>query len=185
MSGRTPIEGSQRVPYRNARVVGSAHPAERVQVTLALRRQSEPDPAQRMTREQFAKAHGASDDDIKKVVKFAQSENLTVVDTDAVRRHVIVSGTVADLEQAFGVTLQEYAYDEGTYRGRTGAVHVPDDLLEIVTAVLGLDNRPQARAHFRPRAERSLTPLQVAKLYDFPSPTGAAPGAGQTVALIE
>ena len=65
-------------------------------------------------------------------------------------------------------------------------------------AVLGLDNRPQARAQFRrvpPRepgqaagtggaavAPTSYTPPQVAELYEFPAGTD---GTGQTLAIIE
>jgi kumamolisin len=52
--------------------------------------------------------------------------------------------------------------------------------------VLGLDTRPQARAHFRSRAAAaagtSYTPNQVAEIYQFPAGTT---GAGQTVAVIE
>ncbi len=57
----------------------------------------------------------------------------------------------------------------------------------IVVSVHGLDNRPQAQAHFRlnranPLATSvSYTPLQIAKAYSFPSGTGA----GQTIAIIE
>jgi len=185
MSDKTPVPGSDRVPFRNARVVGDAHPEERAQVTLVLRRKAALDPGKQISRDDFEKEYGASAEDITKVVKFAQSQNLTVVDTDPARRHVIVSGTVDNLEKAFGVELQEYAYDEGTYRGRTGAVHVPDDVHDAITAVLGLDNRPQARTHFRSRAERSLTPLQVASLYNFPLPAHAKPGSGQVIGLIE
>jgi len=64
----------------------------------------------------------------------------------------------------------------------------------IVTAVLGLDNRPQARPHFRTykpaitmhvstrQAAGTLTPPQVAHAYDFPPNTD---GAGQCIAIIE
>src|SRR6516162_1215078 len=39
--------------------------------------------------------------------------------------------------------------DRLTYRGREGAVHLPADLVGVVQAVLGLDNRPQARMHLK------------------------------------
>ncbi|MEI9984936.1 MAG: hypothetical protein WDN69_18060 [Aliidongia sp.] len=49
--------------------------------------------------------------------------------------------------------------------------------------MLGLDNRPAAKAHFRRRAAAatSYTPLQIAQFYDFPTGTGK----GQCVAIIE
>src|SRR5260370_33701176 len=66
----------------------------------------------------------------------------------------------------------------------------------MVPALLGLDNRPQAKPHFRthlsPMTARAralqqqpagtFTPVQVAKLYDFPA---AANGSGQCIAIIE
>jgi len=54
--------------------------------------------------------------------------------------------------------------------------------------VFGLDERPQARAHFRWAARpaaagaASFTPPQVASAYDFPT---GVDGTGQTIALIE
>jgi kumamolisin len=73
-------------------------------------------------------------------------------------------------------------------------VQLPAELAGVVEAVLGLDNRPQAKPYFRarpapgnvnwhaPRAEQmSFAPPQVASLYGFPQGTGQ----GQCVALIE
>jgi kumamolisin len=65
---------------------------------------------------------------------------------------------------------------------------------DIVVGVFGLDSRPQAESRCRRRrpdstvsvraaaADTSYTPIDIAKLYQFP--TGAT-GAGQTVAIIE
>src|SRR5665811_1466099 len=56
----------------------------------------------------------------------------------------------------------------------------------VVTAVLGLDDRPQARAHFRTAAAASgatsYTPLQLATIYRFP---GGTDGSGQTLGIVE
>ena len=73
-----------------------------------------------------------------------------------------------------------------THRYREGPLYVPAALDGVVTAVLGLDTRPSARPHFRPRAAAaqgtSYPPNQVADIYQFPSGTT---GAGQTIAVIE
>ena len=73
---------------------------------------------------------------------------------------------------------------------------LPKELLGIVQAVLGLDNRKQAKTHFRRLGSAgnpalvsasglakavSYTPLQVAELYGFP----AGSGAGQSIGFIE
>jgi kumamolisin len=107
---------------------------------------------------------------------------------------VTLAGTVANFTKAFNVELLNYESASGPYRGRTGPVYIPSALDGIVTAVLGLDNRPQARAHFRThhppvtahaRTQQpagTFTPVQVAQVYDFPP---NADGTGQCIAIIE
>jgi kumamolisin len=101
------------------------------------------------------------------------------------RRTVVLSGTVAQFNAAFGVQLQHMQHASCSYRGRTGSIQLPASLDGVVEAVLGLDSRPQAAAHFRVRpaasAATSFTPTQIATLYGFPAGTGL----GQCVALIE
>jgi len=90
------------------------------------------------------------------------------------------------------VTLAQYEYPGGSYRGRTGAVHVPKELTGIVEAVLGLDDRPIAKAHFQRlrapsgvagrAATASFTPTQLARLYNFPT---GVDGQGECIAIIE
>jgi kumamolisin len=101
---------------------------------------------------------------------------------------------VAQFNAAFGVDLQRFEYEGGSYRGRVGAVQLPDELQGVVEAVLGLDDRPAAKPHFRRRQSpgnvhwhtngagaTSFTPLQVASLYNYPTGTGQ----GECVAIIE
>ena len=71
-------------------------------------------------------------------------------------------------------------------------VYIPSALHGIVQAVFGLDNRPAARPHFRPRRrlgggwanalEASYTPPEVARLYNFPQ---GVDGVGQCIGIIE
>jgi kumamolisin len=138
----------------------------------------------RISREEFAKQFGAAPADIAAVRKFASSRGLAIVEESAARRTVVLSGTVAQFNDAFAVDLQQFDYGEGTYRGRTGAIQLPDELSGVVEAVLGLDNRPQARPHIRAAAAAatSFTPDKVASMYDFPS---EKTGKGQCIALIE
>ncbi len=112
-----------------------------------------------------------------------------MVASEPARRTVVLSGTVAQFNAAFGVSLRRIEHPDGTFRGRTGAIELPDELQGVVEAVLGLDDRPQAQPHFRVRPKAgpaadtptSFSPVQVADLYGFPAGTGA----GETVAIIE
>ncbi len=144
------------------------------------------------TREEFARSHGASDADIEKIRSFAAKCGLKVVSEDRAARTIKLSGTVQAFNEAFGVNLRNYEHDSGAYRCRTGSLTIPADLESVVEGVFGLDNRPQAKTHFRLRKQRpnvhaqaadiSYSPLQVAKAYGFPS---GATGAGQCIGVIE
>jgi kumamolisin len=200
-----PIRGSERAPLPGAREVGPADPNEIVDVTIRLRPRSgakpivDPSefskPVQKRTilsRKQFEQAHGADPQRIARVEAFAHDHKLKVKETSVARRTVILSGPVRAMDEAFGVQLKEYEHPAGRYRGRTGPVQLPSDLHDIVEGVFGLDDRPQAKPHFRRRrglagasaaaSDVSYTPLQVAALYDFP--TGVN-GSGECIALIE
>ena len=127
-----------------------------------------------MSREEFAAKYGADPAAIEKVRAFAREHSLTVGEVSVARRTVKLKGTAANMSLAFGVQLEKYGYEGQDYRARIGTIELPEDVAESVEAVLGLDNRPQARAHFRIRTETanaassvSYTPRQVASLYQF------------------
>ena len=197
-----PLKGSERKPIPGANSVGKSDPTERLEVTLLVRRQAASDlqdkvkkliggDRSRITREEFAKRYGAAPADLAAVKKFAETHGLSVVQEDASRRTVVLSGSVAQFNQAFGVDLQQFEYEGGSYRGRTGAVKLPPELDGVVEGVFGLDNRPQAKPHFRARSphgnvqwkaqSNSFDPNQVAALYDYPNGNGK----GECIALIE
>jgi kumamolisin len=141
--------------------------------------------AKRLDRETLAALVSASPADARAVESFAHDAGLTVLEVSLPRRSIVLRGTAAAMQKAFKVTLQSVETTSGTFRQRTGEVHVPPALVGIVTGVFGLDDRPQAKPHFRRRpnvAASSLSPLAVGKAYQFPA---APTGSGQTIGLIE
>ncbi len=201
---RTQLKGSSRKALPGGRDAGPADLKQQIEVSVLLRRGSKPTefpdvtkmgaqpPRQRkyLTREEFARKHGAAAGDLEKLRAFAAQYGLKVASEDRARRIVKLSGTVEAFNNAFGVNLRRYEHPSGTYRCRTGAITIPSELASIVEGVFGLDNRPQAKTHFRlrgvgPQAQAagvSYSPLQVAQAYDFPSGEN---GAGQTIGIIE
>jgi kumamolisin len=205
---RISIKGSERTALPEGRIVGAVDPNEYARVTVIVRRRpsgkdlnsfinnttaQKPDERKHLHRDELAITHGADPADLEMLESFAHEYALDVVEVNAAQRRVVLAGTVAKLSAAFGVYLACYEHPEGTYRGRTGAIHVPEDIAPIVEGVFGLDNRRQARPHFRnlretgkavkPHAgEISYTPTQVAQLYHF---LQDVKGENQCVAIIE
>ncbi|MGA2741311.1 MAG: S53 family peptidase [Bryobacteraceae bacterium] len=198
MTKRVLLKGSERRPVANAVAVSSPDPNQIVDVTILVRRRA-PLPALSgglVKREDFAGLYGGLPGDARLVEDFAGQNDLTVREVDFARRSVVLSGTLANVAEAFGIDFDDlmlYQSPDGDrFRGRTGALYVPEQLDGIILGVFGIDNRSQARARIcRRRNERhggagpgdtQYIPGTVASLYDFPPGTT---GAGQTVAIIE
>ncbi len=184
----TPLPGSHRDPVPGVVVVGPADPAVKVSVSVRLRPAAPLPEGVTLTHEQYEAAHGASDADVAAVKAFAADHGLDVQEVSEVRRTVRLSGTVAQMQTAFGATLEKAVHpDGGMFRTRVGSLTVPGHLGGIIEAVMGLDDRPQAQPHFRRRkgivahAGGGLTPIQVAAAYSFPKVT---PVCGQKIAVI-
>ncbi len=188
------LRGSERHMAPNSQTIGTPDPNSLITVTVLLRRRNPnlPDPgSETLTREEFALRFGADPADVAPVEEFASDNDLTVIEVDLARRSIVLAGTVANMNEAFATELLLFQSPNGLFRGRVGMLYIPSDLAEIVAGVFGLDERPQAKAHFRrltarigPKAagDTSYTPIAVSKLYDYPA-TGN--GSGQTVAIIE
>jgi kumamolisin len=185
-----PLPGSHRSPKGTR--VGEVPPDEVLTVSVILKPKT-PAPApvsseRAMSRQHFAEAHGASPDSVARIKHFAVERGLRVAGESPERRTVMLEGTVQSFTKAFGAQFDRYDHDGQSYRARTGAVQVPEDLVDSIEAVLGLDNRPQAKPYSRRYASPeavasgSYTPRQVAQLYDFPLDVD---GTGQTIAILE
>ena len=190
------LPGSERGPLPAATPAGPLNTSERAELTLVLRRRADI-PADIvegptvLTTGELADRYGADPADVDLVRQTLTGLGLEVTEVHPATRRVKVAGTLGELASAFGATLQQVSSpglggQVVTHRYREGPLYVPAALDGIVLAVLGLDTRPQARAHFRSRAAAaqgtSYPPDQVAGIYQFPAGTT---GAGQTIAVIE
>src|SRR5271157_526681 len=206
--GYAPLEGSERRPARNAKFLGPADAKEQFSVTIILRRRSDgpplpnmssfgltaPSQRRRMPEDEFASKYGAAPDDIDRVTKFANEHGLTVVESNAARRSVVVSGTVAQMSKAFAVTLGRYQHTvvrrlheeprTETYRGRDGFIYAPEGLAEVIIGVFGLDNRRITKSNGGDPPGTTFPPglqvPQIAQLYNFPTNSAAK----QTIAIF-
>ncbi|WP_084080432.1 S53 family peptidase [Edaphobacter aggregans] len=211
MQSRTALPGSEKAPAAPAVAEKAAPLAGKLTVSVIVRRKTPLKAAhtsgrQRLTRAQFRASHAADPAAVKAVRAFAKEFALTVQPGTPApgRRTIKLTGTVANMQRAFGVALMHKTLDGGTYRVREGSITLPSELADYVVAVLGLDNRPQAEPHFRVAGEEdglaasiaqgegfarphaaanaSYTPVQVGQLYGFPA---GATATNQSIALIE
>jgi kumamolisin len=216
-----PLPGSQRAPLPAVEDAGPVDGTQQAEVTLITRRRAElprdlVDGPATLTREQLAERHGTDPADLETIRTVLAAHGLRVTHADTGARRIKVAGPLAALAETFGADLRMVrsphpasSQQPVVHRYREGSLRVPAELAGIVLAVLGLDDRPQARPQFRrapsaasraaaggtgtgtpagaaPAAPAappvSYTPLQVATFYRFPAGTD---GTGQTIAIIE
>jgi kumamolisin len=196
-----PLPNSDHPAPRNCRHVSKTSPTQQITVTVILKRAHPLDVAglkgRQLSREEYLNTHGATTQAIEQVRTLAARHGLTLVHEDRAARRVWLRGTAQQLEQTFGVQLNDYEHTAPPPAGRyfhalTGRVSVPEPEAGVIETVLGLDTRPIARPHIRwlsqivnanlNAAQTSFTAPQVAKAYDFPT---SANGTGQCIALIE
>jgi kumamolisin len=217
-SDLVPLPGSTKRSAADAAVLNAA-PVGAFEVTIVVRRRN-PLPVHRdrmderagdlykMSREERGLFYGADPEDVRKVEIYAQRCGLHILSSDLQHRMVRVSGDAESFALAFGVELKMCIQKGREYRCRSGDVYLPRDLQAVVTSVMGLDNRPFAKPHYRAvrvrhgKTESGAVPKsavggvtaagtpggpglpssQVAALYNFPTPYD---GTGQRIAILE
>ncbi|HEY0161061.1 MAG TPA: S53 family peptidase, partial [Edaphobacter sp.] len=202
------LPGSEKNALAPEIVSTPAPSGRRVTVSVIVRRKTPLKTAHttgrtRLTRTQFRASHGADPTAVRLVRTFAAEYELAVEPPAPGRRNIQLTGTIANLQRAFGVSLVHKDLNGLACRVREGGIQLPQELAGYILAVLGLDNRPQAQPHFRIAGERggaaaraaqgsgfarphatsvSYTPVQVGQLYGFPE---GASASGQTIGIVE
>ncbi len=211
-----PVPGSARGPAPSAGTGRAIDPGEVVEVTVVLRRRAPvPDALiegpDTLSAAQLGAEYGAEGADVDVVRGVLGAAGLTITSVDAPSRRMLVSGSAAAVAAVFGTTLTRTTSPDPVtgeavgHRQRSGELTIPAVLDGVVVAVLGIDDRPQARAQFRiatPPPEAATpgagtpgaaapgaaapgagyTPPQLGQAYAFPTGTD---GTGQSVALVE
>ncbi|HEV2385674.1 MAG TPA: S53 family peptidase [Candidatus Acidoferrales bacterium] len=194
LRGSAPIHPADATP-----APARPHPDERMYVTVVVRSHASdkeiaaevrkisgllPRERPRLSYGEFEQRFGATPEDLKQVTSFFRRQGLRVREISRARRAVVLSGTRANISRAFDVDFVDYNTPQGKYCSHDGAAKIPRHFEGIIEGVLGLDHRPlfnrQMAVALRP-AERLTDPLDVAKVYNFPTGTD---GRGQTIAIL-
>jgi pseudomonalisin len=138
-----------------------------------------------LTPAQFNSQYAPSTATVQAVRDWAAASGLTVSSVSANRLLVGVSGSAANVGQAFGTQLHGFrAPDGSTYFAPATRATLPASFASQTNAVLGLSNLGRTQADPPSTSidiPRDYTPQQMWALYNAPS---GSTGAGQTVSVI-
>ncbi len=195
-----PLAGSEVVHHPRARKHRPTPRDKKLHVTLVLEPRRLPDDhpvahkmhairtelphgRPRFSHAELERVHAPDTEHIEAVRRFAAAHELRIVDTPAARHDVVLEGPVRALERAFGVRLHQYLHAGRVYHAHEGPVHVPRELREGVSCVLGLDAVPLVdHPYVAAPATDALPPPRLAERYRFPPHTT---GKGQRIALVQ
>lgn len=196
---RVPVRGSERRPSQEIGHVVAIDPQEQLTITISLKpgqpipefNQGHLHPHERKLyeREDFWELYRADSKSIEVVVDFAHQHGLTIICADALKRIVVVRGTVQNLSQAFGVYLTWEVTDDKRFRSLHGPIYLPRDVSKHVKAVFGFDDRPPNSTGLpRPNLGNSVPfppysrfATEVSQIYQFPP----GDGTGQVIGLLQ
>jgi hypothetical protein len=152
---------------------------------------------QYLTPEQFTEMFGPTEQDYQAVIDFAKTNGLTVTGMSANRVLLDVSGSVADIEKAFQVTMRTYRHPKENRMFYAPDAEPSVDVAVPILHVSGLDNfeLPHPKLKIEPAAQPAgMTPHAGSgpgNTYlgnDFRAayvPGVSLNGAGQTVGLLQ
>jgi subtilase family serine protease len=95
---------------------------------------------QYLTPEQFTEMFGPTEQDYQAVIDFAKTNGLTVTGMSANRVLLDVSGSVADIEKAFQVTMRTYRHPKENRMFYAPDAEPSVDVAVPILHVSGLDN---------------------------------------------
>jgi hypothetical protein len=147
----------------------------------------------------FAARFGVADSDIAKVELWLEQQGFSVDGAARSKNRITFSGTVEQVEAAFGTELHYYSTKGETHFAPFGDLSVPAALSSLVKTVTNVSSfRPRPHVTIRPpqpatrtnftssqTGEHYLTPKDVATIYDINRAYNAGyTGADQSIAVV-
>jgi hypothetical protein len=194
------VEPSLQLGYVTLQIPPS--PSQQLDLDQLLAQQQDPSSPNYhkwLTPEQYAARFGLSQNDIKKVATWLESQGLTVVRTARGRNSVTFSGSAAQIQGAFRTEIHQYNVNGEKHVANATPAQIPAVLSGVITGIRGLNDfkpkpmfvRPVAAGKANPHPSYTTTingsqlyfiaPGDIATLYDIPSSFN---GAGQKLAVM-
>jgi subtilase family serine protease len=204
---RGPVEPSLQLGYVTLQIPPSPSQQQDLDQLLAQQQNpSSPSHHKWLTPEQYAARFGLSQNDIKKVSTWLESQGLTVLRSARGRNGVTFSGSAAQIQAAFRTEIHNYNVNGEKHIANTTPAQIPAALSGVVTGITGLHNfkpkpmfvRPVAAGKANPHPRYTTTigtdqyfflaPGDIATLYDVNGLYNATPtpinGVGQSLAVM-
>lgn len=205
------LAGSDPVSSRHGVKIGRKDAKDQIEIEVALKLRNmaqldqlladltnpaSPRYRQYLTPSQFEANFGPTQADAGRVSDFLKSKNLAVVEVASDRTLVKATGTTAQVEAAFGLTINNHKNSRGeVYFANAQAPLIPIELSGIILAIHGLDNEPNWHrthtitnqgAHTGSGPAGGYTPTELRSAYDVgPLINTGYTGQNQKVALFE
>ena len=107
--------------------------------------------------EEFGERFGINDGDLQRVIDWLQEEGFAVDEIARGRGWIDFSGTVGQVERAFGAPIREYEIDGERHRANAADPSIPRYLSGSVAGIVSLHD-------FRRRSERAAVPTRAPEI---------------------
>jgi hypothetical protein len=180
----------------------AAQQADLNQLLAAQLDPSSPSYHQWLTSEQFAARFGLSSGDLAKVSSWLTSQGFTITGVAKSSTFITFSGTVAQVQQAFGTTIHTVSHNGEQHITNLTDPTLPSAIANVVQAVTGLDDfrlKPRSRARsvttnsLQPdftstgstgTVNHNIAPGDLYTIYNYPPASSNLNGAGVTIAVM-
>lgn len=146
-----------------------------------------------LTVAQYAAEYGATDAQVQSVSSYLRSAGLSVGQVTANHLTLSVSGTTAQVEKAFDVSIGTYKTSSRSFYANQAAPSLPSSIASVVSGVAGLSTSSVRTAAYTvtphavtSKATLALTPTLARSGYNLTSSISSGyNGSGVTIGLVE
>lgn len=147
------------------------------QFIASLNDPSSPNYKHFLSTEEFKSQYGPTDATVEKVKGFLTNQGFKVENVSSNNAFITVSGTTGQMEDAFGVTINNYKNSKGqTYFANEQTPEIPAEFAGVITDVEGLNNE----AHYTHPKIRKMSPKDQHKPAAVSPKAGSGPSGGYT-----
>lgn len=153
-----------------------------------------------LTPAKFTRLYGPTKRDVERITRFLEGRGIGISDVSSNRMLIHTTATTATYEHAFGIRINDYSLHGRNFYSTMDRPKLPRALAPRVASILGLDHgvqlhpislfqqtAPEARnlgPHQAPSASLTkLSPLQIARAYNYPDITDAGLVQGVHIAI--